>query len=367
MNKKIYIHVGPPKTGTSAVQKWLNSNPLILKKHGVFYPAHKVDANGVSSGNVDSLYDLDDNKQLKLNTERLAALIEQFMASDYAILLLSSEFFFRQMDELQAAIPQAKFIAYVRNPIETKESSYNQSVKRHYQIKPLNPVQRKRLPFMDRLVEFTERFDPQSLHLRLYGEQYFTHANIVSDLLSVLGVDERVNLPIVNNSYQFEALEFKRWFNQFQLESYQGVVDRALQSFSAGIEQYSLIPQEQYLKDAQHYSELLSHYAQKLNTTELDPLIKDMPQMMAKPYVQQTISAQQFLTVCDYLQVNLSSDYYLLTQAVAACQPIENQEFYQLFIDSCARKYQYFYYFSKARLAGRTWIKSVTSKLGIRR
>ena len=71
LNKEIYIHVGPPKTGTSAVQKWLSSNQSFLKKQGVFYPSHSVDANGVSSGNVKSVYDIDENKQLCLNKSSL--------------------------------------------------------------------------------------------------------------------------------------------------------------------------------------------------------------------------------------------------------------------------------------------------------
>ncbi|MFT7261331.1 MAG: hypothetical protein ACI9MS_003205, partial [Glaciecola sp.] len=140
MNKEIYIHVGPPKTGTSAVQKWLSSNQAILQKQGVLYPSHSVDANGVSSGNVNCIYDIDDKKQIQLNKDRLDILIRDFQASQFSILLLSSEFFFRQMEELKRLIPDAKFIAYIRNPIETKESGYNQSVKRHFQVKKLNVV-----------------------------------------------------------------------------------------------------------------------------------------------------------------------------------------------------------------------------------
>ena len=89
-------------------------------------------------------------------------------------MLLSSEFFFREMDEFKLHIPNAKFIAYIRNPLETKESSYNQSVKRHFQVKKINVVRRKQLPFMVRLVEFSEQFGEQDLVLRLYGERYFS-------------------------------------------------------------------------------------------------------------------------------------------------------------------------------------------------
>jgi hypothetical protein len=221
-----------------------------LKTHGVFYPPHSVDINVVSSGNVRSIYDQDEEKNLSLNIERLTKMLHAFNASDDSLLLLSSEFFFRRMDELKVHMPTAKFIAYVRNPTEIKESSYNQSVKRHFQVEKINPARSKRLPYMARLVEFTDTHGVKDIYLRLYGEKYFKRGNIVSDLLSVIGIEANVTLPLVNTSYQFEALEFKRWFNQFHLYGYQVMVDRALQGFAEGSGDYSLIAKEQYIQDS---------------------------------------------------------------------------------------------------------------------
>ena len=343
LNKDIYIHVGPPKTGTSAVQKWLNSNQPILQKQGVLYPSHTIDANGVSSGNVNCIYDIDDKKQIQLNKARLDILIRDFQASHFSTLLLSSEFFFRQMEELKQLIPSAKFIAYIRNPIETKESGYNQSVKRHFQVKKLNAVRRKQLPFMVRLVEFSEQFGEEDLILRLYGERYFYRNNIVSDLLSVLGIDLDVTLPIVNSSYQFEALEFKRWFNQFNLQDYQVVVDRALQGFTEGSSHYSLIPEEQYIEDSTYYAGVLERYAKELKTLDLAPLVTHMKSASSKPYFTQELSENRFLLVCHYLQNILKLDYYLLTKEVKALTPVRNEHFHHLFVNSCTRKHHFMY------------------------
>ena len=38
MNQKLYIHVGMSKTGTSTIQKFLNTNSEFLKENGVYYP-----------------------------------------------------------------------------------------------------------------------------------------------------------------------------------------------------------------------------------------------------------------------------------------------------------------------------------------
>ena len=358
--------MGPPKTGTSAVQKWLSSNQAILQKQGVLYPSHSVDANGVSSGNVNCIYDIDDKKQLSLNKDRLMNLISNFNASEYSILLLSSEFFFREMDVLKLHIPNAKFIAYIRNPIETKESGYNQSVKRHFQVKKLNVVRRKQLPFMVKLVEFSVQFREKDLILRLYGERYFYRNNIVSDLLYILGIDLDVTLPIVNSSYQFEALEFKRWFNQFNLEDYQGIVDRALQGFTEGSSHYSLIPEEQYIEDSTYYAGVLEIYAKELKTLDLAPLVANMKSASSKSYFTQDLSDNQFLSVCQYLQKALQLDYYLMTKDIMPLTPLINNHFHDLFIRSYNKKFMYLYLILRGRNQLRKLVKSSMKALSLK-
>ena len=49
--KNIYLHIGTPKTGTSALQSFLLNNSEELDRQGYDYPEHKVDVNHISSGN----------------------------------------------------------------------------------------------------------------------------------------------------------------------------------------------------------------------------------------------------------------------------------------------------------------------------
>jgi hypothetical protein len=343
LNKEIYIHVGPPKTGTSAVQNWLSSNPSFLKEHGIYYPSHSVDINGVSSGNVRSIYDVDEAKKFTLSKDRLSKMLDVFSVSEYTLLLLSSEFFFRRMDELKVHIPKAKFIVYVRNPMEVKESNYNQSVKRHFQLEKINATRSNGLPNIARLVEFIDTYGAQDVYLRPYGANYFKRGNIVSDLLSVVGIDANIMLPIVNNSYQLEALEFKRWFNQFHLVDYQVMVDRALQGFIEGRSHYSLIAKEQYIEDSHYYACVLEHYAKALKTTNLASLIADMKNASPKPYFIQALSDNHFLSVCRYLQGVLQLDYYILTEEIRSLTPFQNAHFHHLFIASYNGKFKYLY------------------------
>lgn len=349
MRKDIYIHVGPPKTGTSAAQKWLSDNQSFLEKNGVLYPPHTVDQNGVSSGNVRTIFDVSEDKHFILNVERLSNLLDKFYKGNYTTLLLSSEFFFIRMIELKKHIPNAVFIAYVRNPLEVKESGYNQSVKRHFQVERINTSRSKRLPHMARLVEYVNLYNKDDLYLRLFGQNYFKNGNIVSDLLSVLGIELQISLPRVNSSYQFEALEYKRWLNQFQLNEYQVLVDRALQGYSGGTSHYSLIHHQQYVDDSTYYSELIENYALELECKHLKPLISDMKKALPKPYVEQNLSEVQFLSMCKYLQSELKVDYYLLSKKVGSLEPINEPHFQDLFVNSFEHKYTYINLLLRAR------------------
>ncbi|ABG41714.1 hypothetical protein Patl_3208 [Paraglaciecola sp. T6c] len=363
MKKEIYIHVGPPKTGTSALQQWLSNNRTFLETNSIYYPPHNVDVNGVSSGNVRNLYDLNEDKQLCLNTEGLEQILTEFEASACSILLLSSEFFFRRMDELKLRLPNVKFIAYLRNPLEVKESSYNQSVKRHFQLAPINATRGKRLPYMSRLVEFVQQHGRDSLKVRLYGSRYFKGGNIVSDLLFVLGVEQQVVLPIVNSSYQFEALEFKRWFNQFELEDYQVLVDRALQGYKEGTGDYSLITRKQYFEDSIYYSKVLANYAKELGGDVLAPLIKEMQNPSSKPYLKQVLSESDFLSVCSYLQRELGASFYLLTHEVNSIRHKDNERFHELFCNSYDKRYKLRFWLLKIRNGIKKYVSSSISIL----
>ncbi|XQF90874.1 sulfotransferase [Pseudoalteromonas espejiana] len=127
---KTIIHIGPPKTGTSAIQKWLKDHASYLLSKGVYYPEHQQDSNGISSGNFLSVFSAH-NGDYVFNPKKLQDIITKAQAANCSTLLLSSEFFFSRLPALIKAIPDAQFIAYVRNPAQLHESHYNQSVKRH--------------------------------------------------------------------------------------------------------------------------------------------------------------------------------------------------------------------------------------------
>ena len=44
MSRRVLLHVGCPKTGTSYLQDVLFRNQEVLREHDILYPAHRFDA-----------------------------------------------------------------------------------------------------------------------------------------------------------------------------------------------------------------------------------------------------------------------------------------------------------------------------------
>lgn len=252
--KKILIHVGPPKTGTSVLQHWFNNNKDWLLSHSVFYPAHEVDSNNVSSGHKNLFLERKpDTTRTSFSPILFEKVLKEFKLSGCETLLLSSEFFFYQIPQFFSYNDEfdLKFIAYVRADIDLVESLYNQSVKRNGQVKPL-PI-RATLPssYLDDLETFIKDYSADMFSLRAYGDDsVFFGQNIVTDFMCELGIDVLSRAPSnsakINSSYSFEALEFKRWLNQFSLGEFESEIDFFLQAISSEYMSYSLIPSEAF-------------------------------------------------------------------------------------------------------------------------
>ena len=133
--KTIVLHIGLPKTGSSALQSFFANNAETFRRHGVHYPNHpsQDDArNGrVTSGNAPGLY-------LKTQQRRAHEFFEATTrhADDCATLLLSSEFLGKlepaDITHLVAARPtdwDLKVICFVRDVYPLLWSTYGQNVK----------------------------------------------------------------------------------------------------------------------------------------------------------------------------------------------------------------------------------------------
>ncbi len=306
MKKQILIHIGPPKSGTSAIQYALHNNRELLRSNGVQYPLHEIGSNGISSGNLTAILSLDDEGKWYLCENKLHDLIKKFEKSDSHTLLLSSEYFFYLVQDIASKVPSAQFIAYVRCPLETFESSYNQSVKRHGRIEPAIFSQNLHTTTLNILSEVIHVVGRKRFILRAYLPTGDAEFDLVEDFACACNLTlPKLGKTITNSSYTFEALEFKRWLNQFKLLDLEPSVDQALQAYQKGASKFSFLPEAlsvRYQKQAMHTVRDFVQNHKVSNGRRLIQYLKDRPRGEFK---EQSLANNQLTEIGGYL-----AEYY---------------------------------------------------------
>lgn len=335
---RVVIHVGPGKTGSSALQQWLTTHRDDLEASGVLYPAHDLDRNGVSSGNREALLDMvevDGKHRHHVSAAKAAALRDGLRASRCHTLLLSSEFFYPLLTDIERELPEAEFVVYVRDPVELLESNYNQSVKRHDETKAFVAPAAFRPGIFVQLERLLKADRAPRLVVRPYGDGLFTGGDIVGDLLSVLRAPrDAAALPRrVNASYTLDALEFKRHANHFELGPLQPVIDRTLQAYGVGQRDYSLVPPEQFRAMREACVTQLDRLLATRELEELRPLREQLVHRPQRTFVHQAVSRAQLFAVADHLEANEPETFEHLRARVrrAPGRDVPNPEFYARF------------------------------------
>jgi hypothetical protein len=134
MKAKVYLHIGHPKTGSSAFQACLAKSHEALAASGILYPYHRsfshASRNHISSGNL-SIGHVNENwlsggilPILKANPE-------------YNTFIFSNENLIHRLSDFTSCLESLRdqwdfhVLLVVRNPIEQLGSVYQQLVKRH--------------------------------------------------------------------------------------------------------------------------------------------------------------------------------------------------------------------------------------------
>lgn len=315
--KPVIIHVGPPKTGTSAIQRWCINNAKLLASEGIFYPEHDLDKNGVSSGNLLSVCNIENRDKEKksakvtVSTTKLKNTMELFYESNCKLMLLSSEFFIQHLETLKKVIPNVRFIAYLRNPIEVIESNYNQGVKRSGFTNRIKRGNFRSFPHLNFIVEYLKKHTDNSLSLRLYNPFGEANFDIVKDFFSTLNMS--VNSPNlkVNNSYNLEALEYKRWINQFELSTFfVHRLDCILQGYDRGTSDYSFVSCDDLDAIKSNYVKKMKGLSNDLSVKAFDGFIELIENYEASNYREQIVEKSDFLKVCAYVDKELGAHCY---------------------------------------------------------
>jgi len=182
--KKMFLHIGLHKTGTTHIQSFLGRNSAVLKKQGILYPSIYIDPSYQHRPVVHAI---------RGTPEEAIACLDAIKAAseDFTTVVLSSEGFSEEYERTipKAALLREKFdvsiIIYLRRQDLLKESIYKQICSEwwggtiqednHYELNHL-----KRL-------EFLERYFEGKIIVRVYEKQQWEGENIIFDFLKIVG------------------------------------------------------------------------------------------------------------------------------------------------------------------------------------
>lgn len=299
---KIYIHVGSPKTGSSAIQRLCLDNRLKLQDLGYYYPEHPVDRNSVSGGHMDIARALRSKEY-----SRAQGIINHWFDTarkKNLNLLLSSEAFYNLPSEFSHIIfpVEVKFIGFIRSPLEFLIANYNQAVKRHNEKRKFSVVIANALKdgmlsrFLNPLLIWKKHYGPESCSFRNYLPATNNSHGVLNIFLHEIDLCEDYHSRLINEqsvtnkSYAFSALTLKRLINIVGDNISSGAmaeIDLLLQEFSDSHEHecslgLSNLPPEIYStiydKNISEIEDIVNHFP-NIDMNKLFPTMSDTPPM----------------------------------------------------------------------------------------
>lgn len=243
----VVLHIGSPKTGSSALQNFFLKNREPLARAGYYYPEHGFDTNGISGGHSRLGISLLD-KQESLAERTFREYIEEAKRQNQTLLLSAESFY-----SLPAAVKaltnglKCRVICFFRDPAEYVVSIYNQSVKRHYNTVKLETFCKRILSAEQHqasgllIYHWAEQFGMENISVLEYQKPTSADAGLEKIFLSELGIDSQqytefeYNKKPINRAYNESVLEFKRRLNHVidkDSKSQNNKIDHILQSIS---------------------------------------------------------------------------------------------------------------------------------------
>ncbi|MEX2670103.1 hypothetical protein [Candidatus Uabimicrobium amorphum] len=232
--KTLLLHIGSPKTGTSAIQVFLAQHHHTLKKMGIFYPGAKekffisAQQGKISSGNGFFLAKYFRNPNEKKYVQAYQDFCNLLSSKNQYTILYSSEAFwslkrvhFEKIYELcKNKGYEVKIILFLRGQKEMLLSLYAQEVKARSLTVDIYHYYKKysrTLDYEAKLRVLRKVFGLHNLNIL----KYTTH-RLLEDFLDALGMENKhksrfdVSLQKVNPTPDANELEFLRTINQLE-------------------------------------------------------------------------------------------------------------------------------------------------------
>ena len=224
--RTIYLHIGQHKTGTTAIQDFLQLNQNELSRDAVLYPStgYVINAQHKLSWSVKSVIPKWVRNQFPefsvtdKGRTLFRELNREINASDASTIVISSENFYIDSDASLLAdylsSYKVKIIAYLRRQDALVQSLYLQALKDPYLALKLNAYEYYRqikypLNCIDQIDEWISKFGKENVIVRPYRKTAFNSGSLINDFMSAIGIsnlDDYRELPQRSNRRLHPAL-----------------------------------------------------------------------------------------------------------------------------------------------------------------
>ncbi|MDY3853732.1 MAG: hypothetical protein SO170_02035 [Butyribacter sp.] len=236
----LYLHIGTPKTGTSAIQVFMGKNRHILKKKGVCYPDFRLEFPGIGANrNAHFLVHryFDKNKKRDYEAEKsiqekaFSLLLENLSRYDKVVMSdegiwngfeFFEDFWKKLYQKITDAGHELKVIVYLRRQDVFIQSYWAQQVKETSTMTFQQFIEKKRyekchLDYDVSLEQIANVIGNNNMIVRVYEKGQYYGNSLVSDFLHIIGLemDDSFCAPdiMVNQSISGISLEIKRILN----------------------------------------------------------------------------------------------------------------------------------------------------------
>lgn len=203
MYKTCFLHIGPPKTGTSSIQQTLWHNRDFLIENGIFYPSQEKNHRFITSCFMEKPENFDYNKFYTDDIQEVAVLnksrlnifeneMSSFSSCDTLVLssehivLLNAREISKLKDYLYKFCEQVKVVAYLRHPLSSVSSFTQEAVKNG--ARSLDDIRKKPgfTQFSVLLPKWEECFRKEDVILRVMHKPALKNNDLIDDFLNVI-------------------------------------------------------------------------------------------------------------------------------------------------------------------------------------
>lgn len=203
--RKLFLHIGIPKTGSSSIQQYLSDHRDHLAKSGVLFPRsaclqEKDTAHNALAYPLMRDYPRLVDRQLRRPIDQVAAsLDEEIQSSKANRIIISSEALshcgkhsarpIRWLKDNFRAY-EVRVIAYVRRPDAWLASAYAQAVKSNvFTTQTISEyLASRQVTYFRPLHEFANVFGDDNMTVRIFSREHLHRGNVLADFLNLVGL-----------------------------------------------------------------------------------------------------------------------------------------------------------------------------------